>query len=466
MAELSEAARAAVRDEVETNVRSEAIAEIVRDHVRAAGGNTQVAWDAAWTNELSGRVDERVTEAVNRLRAEMQAPPPPGAAPDLLDAEQLEPRMPDVIARIWDMALLESHLRGHRNVKATSFARRTPRALAAAMEFMAEHGRSLDTETSTAGSEWVPSAFSQQMIVGVDYATRVASLFPDIPMPAKTLTIPTETPTDVTTYLVAENVDLTAYNTLIADSGPTTSSIELSAKKIGARCILSAEWEEDAAAICLARSMRKIELGLARGIDDALLNGDTASPHMDEDVTSSADRRKAFLGLRALAIDNSATEDLATFTADDFVTLRGKAGEYGLDLENCAWIAGTYGVNLLTLLRDSKDNLVMTRASDAGAQATILRGVMGSLFNVPVIHCPKTREAVHTSGYYETGEANAKATLLYVWRPAWAKGLRRSPRIERANHIGAQAVEVVTTIRMDFKHGLGTEDTTAMGYNF
>ena len=454
---LSEQARAAIRSEVESRLTDEEIGTLMEPHLQARLATERVAWEAAW--------ETRLNEAIARERAERNAPPAP-AAPDLLDAEAIEPRLPDPIARIWNMALLESYVRGHRNVKATSFARRTPKALGMAMEFMERQERALDTETQYAGAEWVPTAFAQQMIVGVDYATRVASLFPDIPMPAKTLTVPTETPEDVATYFVAENVDLTAYNTLIADSGPVTNNIELSAKKIGARVILSNEFEEDAAPVCLARAMRKIELGLARGIDDAILNGDTASPHMDEDITSAADRRKAFLGLRALAYDNSTVASLATFTADDFITLRGMTGEYGLDLENCVWIAGPHGVNLLTLLRDVNDQLVMTRVSDAGPQATILRGTVGSLFNCPVVFCPKTREDVDADGYWNTGDAHDKGTLLYVWRPAWAKGLRRAPRLERATHIGAQAVEIVTTVRMDFKHGLGTEDTTALGYNF
>jgi HK97 family phage major capsid protein len=409
-------------------------------------------------------IDARVREEIGRMRAEANAPPPPMATRALADLPDVPPIDP-VAGRWYDLAYLEAQVRGIA-LERTDIRRRHPGAVDAGAEWMQRNVRSLDTETATAGADWTPTAWSTMMIEGIDYATRVAQLFKPIPMTTKQLTVPTETPEDVVVYKVPENVDLTAYNTLIADGGPVTSNISLTADKIGARVIMSTEWEEDAGPLYLQRVLTKMQKSLARGLDDAIVNGDTASPHMDEDITNALDRRKMFLGLRAFAYDIGAVYDLATFTADDFVALRGEMGEYGLDVENCAWIVGPRGQNGLTLLKDAKDNLILTRVSDLGPQATILRGTVGSLFNCPVVFCPKTREDVDILGYYDAGEANDKGTLSYVWRPGWAYGVRRAPRIEQVRHIGAQAAEVVATMRIDFKAALGTEPVAALGYNF
>lgn len=321
--------------------------------------------------------------------------------------------------------------------------------------------KALDTTTAGSGLEYVPTAFSEQFVLDVQQEAKLAAAFPRVPMPTKTLTLPCEG-ADPTCYLVGDNVDLSQR---ITESSPGTRSVTLTAKTLAARTVESSQFEEDALPTALELVRRKLIRACARAIENAIVNGDTSETHMDADVTSATDVRKAWIGLRKKALtDTSGNVDLGTFNAEALLSLKSKAGAYGMDLGNACWVVGTAGYHKLLGVKDSAGNPVLMTVDRYGPQATVITGEIGRLFGLPVIHSPFVREDLNPSGVYD-GSTTTKTVLLLAWRPAWVLGIRRDVTLEAVRHPGPQAVELVATVRADFAHGLGNALTTVMGYN-
>lgn len=322
--------------------------------------------------------------------------------------------------------------------------------------------KAIDTATSGSGLEWVPSTFSQEFVEAVMLEARVASLFDRVPMPTKQLTLPAEG-ADPTPYLVSENTDLT---TSITESSPGTRSVTLTAKKLAVRTVTSTEWEQDAMPVLLERVRQKMIRAIARGIENAIINGDTSQTHQDSDVTSASDVRKAWTGLRYRALNTTGcSADLSTFNADNILQLKKALGEYGLDPNDLAWIVGPSVANQLLLLKDANNNLLVTTLDKMGTEATIVRGELGRLFGIPVVPSAYVREDLNASGVYD-GTTTNKTCMLLVNRRAWVLGDRQQIAIENVRHPGPQAIEIVATWRGQFAHVQGTNDTdTAIGYN-
>ncbi|NMC35303.1 MAG: phage major capsid protein [Veillonellaceae bacterium] len=321
--------------------------------------------------------------------------------------------------------------------------------------------KALDTATDGSGADYVPEGFSGEFVRDVQSALKMAGAFRRVPMSTKTLKLPVEG-NYPTAYYFPENV---TRATEITESSPTTGDVTLTAKKLAIRTIESFEYEDDAYPLALQIIRNKLITGVARGIEDAIVNGDTAGSHMDADVTASTDRRKAFLGLRAKAIDNAgANEDISSLTGEALCAIAAGMGEYGIDNANLAWVVGTSGYNSLLNLRDAKDNALVTTVDKYGPGATILSGEIAKLYGKPVLYTPFMRETLNASGVYD-GTTVTKTGIMLVWLPAWLLGDRMNVTLEVQRFAASQNSDLVCVWRGDFVHALGSALTTAMGVN-
>ncbi len=321
--------------------------------------------------------------------------------------------------------------------------------------------KALDTATDSAGSDYVPTAFSNQFIEDVNKALRLPAAFPRYKMTAKQQTFPVEGSAP-TAYLVGENTNLSST---ITDGAPGTESVTLTAVKLAVRTIQSFEFDADSAPTCLAVIRRILIKGVARAVEDAIVNGDDGVTHMDSDITGATAVTKAWDGLRRKCLtDTGANVSLATFNADNLNAIPKAMGEYGADIDNLVWVVGTSGLMQLRLLRDSQNNLLVTTVDKYGPGASILTGEVGRLFGSPVIYSPFVRETLNAAGQYD-GSTTTKTVLHLVWTPACALGDRQEITLETQRHIGAQATELVACWRGDFAVALGDSLTVGMGYN-
>ena len=321
--------------------------------------------------------------------------------------------------------------------------------------------KALDTATDGSGADYVPTGFSDQFIMDVNTALRLPAAFRRYTMAQESVTLPVEG-SYPTVYLASENTNAA---TRLTESSGSTANVTLKAIKLAALTIESFEWSQDALPTALQIVRSKLINGLGRGIEDAIVNGDTATSHMDADITSAADRRKAWIGLRGKAMDDTTgNADISTFNADTLMKLKKNMGEYGLDIANLVWVVSVSAWNQMLLLRDSEKNPAVLTIDKYGPQATVLTGELGKFLGIPVIPSPFMRENLNASGVYD-GTTTTKTGILLVWRPAWVLGDRQEIVLETDRNAAGQFTDLVCTWRGDFKHALSTKLTTVMGYN-
>lgn len=323
-----------------------------------------------------------------------------------------------------------------------------------------DFAKALDTTTDGSGSDYIPTGFSNQFVMDVQTAMKLPAAFRTYPMPQKAVTYPVEG-TWPTAYKVPEN---TTQTTLMTPSSGATYNVTLTTVKMGIRLIESFEFDDDALPKALEIIRTKMVTGIARSIEDAMING-CSDVDLDSNRSSATGLYACWDGLRLKCNDDTgANVDIATFNGNTLSSIQAGMGEYGVDFQNLIWIVGTSAWAQMRLLCDSNNNPLVSTVDKYGPGASILSGEVGKLFGIPIVYSPFMPENVNASGVYD-GSTTTKATVILCWTPAWMLGDRKSIQLETQRHIGAQTTELVSTWRGDFKHALGTNLTTAWGYN-
>lgn len=287
--------------------------------------------------------------------------------------------------------------------------------------------KQMDTATAGEGSEWVPRGFSDQLMELIQSRLKVLGNFETINIPRGVWQYPI-TSGRPTAYLGSEQTGDEATKTYSA-SNPTTGTINVTAKKLGIRVPFSEELEEDSIVPVLPALRRNTAYHLARAIEDAGLNGDTASPHMDNDITAATDRRKAWIGLRAQAVDLGTTvrTSLSTFSAANLRKMLSTMNEYGIDdpSENLILVTGPKAY-----FRHFSDLANAARTPEGNGGGGLVRMPDGSLKfdGIPIIASPVSREDLNTVGVRDSTTQD-NSHVLAVYKPAWKVAVVRGPRM-------------------------------------
>lgn len=313
------------------------------------------------------------------------------------------------------------------------------------------------------GAEWIPTGFSADMIDRVVLELEVANLHRWIPMPSNPFTFPMKT-AGSTAYLVAENTADHESASRIPTTNVATDNVTLTAIKLGARSEFSTEVEEDSIVPVLPMIKEDIQRAMKEAIENATINGDTSSPHMDSDVTSSTDARKAWDGYRD-RVQAAAKVSLATFNVENIRAIRKVMGKYGVKPSQIAYVTGFSGYSQLLSLKDSSSNQVLLTMDKYGANATILSGELGRLDGSPVIVSEFIRQNLNASGVYD-GTTMTKTILLVIYRPGLMFGDRRKVTMKTDENIDTDQMILVITQRLAFQRRfLATETFLGLGHN-
>lgn len=319
-----------------------------------------------------------------------------------------------------------------------------------------ELAKAMGTTTAGSGLEWIPTDFSADLINKFELAKKVAGLFTEINMPTD--------PFKLTQKTAFSSAKLGSENTAPTASQPTTANVSLDAKKLIVFSEMSYEIDEDSIIAMLPVIREDIVASLARGYDNALLNGDDSGTHMDSNVTAADDVRKAWKGLRKFCVANSYTRDLSTFNFDNIVLMKQDMGVYGVDPMSLTWIASTTSYSKLLTLRDSQNNNVLITMDKVGPRATVLTGQVGSLLGSPVIVSEEQQVNLNDSGVYD-GTTTDKTVLMLVRRDGFTTGSKRSIMVEQDKNISAQTIQLVSSMRKAFidRYPIATNRTVNMG---
>jgi len=321
-------------------------------------------------------------------------------------------------------------------------AGKTPR------EFMEKSnlGKALATVTGSSGADWVPEGWSDEMLTDYEQALLVAETFQSFDMPQDPYNFPFMDGGDITVYLRGEPVDNEASK--ITASEPSDDNIQFSTKELAARVVYSRKLDEDAIITWLPTLKTKMSRRIAEAHEGAIVNGDSTSSHMDSDVTSSRDYRKAWKGLRKWASVESTEYDVTTgpsdFQASDGLEVRAlMTGGYGVPTSEGVFILS----NAAYIDALGFDEFETT--DKAGDRATVFTGQIGIWYGWPVIVSPEVREDLNASGVYESGSSYTE--FLAVHYPSFMNGYRREEDIETDYDPETGQYKVIATMRVHFR---------------
>ena len=334
--------------------------------------------------------------------------------------------------------------------------------------------KSLDT---SAGAAWIPTDLSASMHEKVRLQLRVAALHSRINMPTNPYKLPIEG-ADATAYLVSErgdiDDDLTANLRVPAagalQSSPAFTALTLTAKKLGCRVTTSAELTEESIIPILPELSRKLALAMATAQEDALVNGDTTSPHMDDDVTASTDRRKAWMGYRRLAKDVGTayianTTPFNVLDVADLRKLRMKMGIYGLNPRNLTIVTGGVGFNKLLSLKDGTNPSPIMTLEKYGPQATIITGEVARVDGIPIVLSESVRENLnHGDGTWD-GLTSDATCLILVNNEQFLFGDYRATTLKSREIIETDQSTLVVLQRLCFSSWASTATNVGVLYD-
>jgi hypothetical protein len=312
---------------------------------------------------------------------------------------------------------------------------------------------------SGSGQDWVPTVFSASFEEFFDLESKVLSVFPTIPMPSNPYKIPFESAM-IETYLVPEAQSDEQAAAKVTESNFSTSNETLTAFKLGARSIVSDELTEDSIVPILPTIRRELARAIAKGREDAVINGDVSVTHQDADVTTSTNRKKAVRGLRFHGLNvANAKKDLSTFDEGGVRGLRALMDKWGVNPSDLVWIAGpkVYMKKILNLSS-------YTTMEKYGSAAVVLTGELGRLEGIPLIVSTNMRETLNASGVF-AATSGTKATLILANRRAFRNGSRREMdmRLWEDPRFGQRSL--TTTGRWAWSTPWTSDPCAVIGYN-
>jgi HK97 family phage major capsid protein len=325
--------------------------------------------------------------------------------------------------------------------------------------------KAISTGGAASGAEWVPTEMSSNILELVQMALDVAPSFNQVAMPSDPFTQPVQAgfgDSFLITEVATDDPAGDGSEKVPAATLPT-GNFNYASVGMGSRVRVSYNATEDTIAASIPTIQRMLVDGIARGIDNSIMNGDSAVTHMDTDVTAANDVRKAYDGIRKMALNvaggtvagGGAEIDLAGVKS-----LNKALGQYSaIDPNKLAYYPGPKVYIDMAFNTDLQTWATNTFGAD---RAVIRTGTLPNLHRAAVIPTQFGREDLAADGMFD-GVTTDLATLPLVFREAFSMGIRRSLLLESSRDIEHQQTVLVGSIRVDFKSHW---DTTNAAFPF
>jgi HK97 family phage major capsid protein len=312
-----------------------------------------------------------------------------------------------------------------------------------------EFQKAFNETTAGVGLNWVPTILSAQMMDLVQVELRVAALFPQLTMTSKVLDWPV-LGADLVAYQMGEATGDASAATGTASTA-TTNKKPFTAQKLGVRTYASSEILEDSIVPMLEFILANTAKALARGIEDAIINGEFNAATMDGTTFNPAgDAKRVWNGLRYYNFITASypgdVDAAGTLTSAKLLDAQLTTGAFGATPSMWAWVVGFRGMKALM-----KQAEVIT-LEKFGPNASILSGQVASIFGSPVILSEFVFDQ-KTTGLYGDGTARNFGSVIGVHRGAFGFATRRGISVNGSTdrHIDADQTIVVGTTRNDFQ---------------
>lgn len=217
--------------------------------------------------------------------------------------------------------------------------------------------------------------------------------------------------------------------------------------------ITSYELTEDSIVDMVGFIRQELAISLLEGLDSAIINGDTTSPHQDnaeQTVYQTYDVETAFIGLRAMAADDTNTFDAEGVTTGTgigsqeivvFTTLKNKLGVLGArNPGECIWVTGVKGKKEMQTALYNEDAL--------GILQYIISGQLPTIDGSRAVISGQYLETLETDGLDGTDADHTSWCCAHT--PSFRIAEKRGVMLEMQKDILTQQQAFVATARWDF----------------
>ena len=309
-------------------------------------------------------------------------------------------------------------------------------------------------------SSWVPTVNARFYFQELDVPLLVAGLFDTLPMESSTITVPGalgrlkgKLETDVATFGIQSN---------------TQSAFQVVSKNNVVHTDISEDLSQDSAPAIIDKLRYEVVAGVARSEEHADLEGDDSLVHMDADVLAASDFRKAYKGLRKLALANSANGSTYDHAADVpskalFANLLQQSGKFGSEKGDLAYILSPSVANALVTGAIPE----LFTAFAFGGMASNVTGQVPPVFGVQCAESEWLREDLDVTGVY-TAPGNTKTYILLVKKSRFASYVRQGIRVWAAPSLPSSDKMLMTAKKRHSFAGnpqSATEKSVLIGYN-
>lgn len=337
-----------------------------------------------------------------------------------------------------------------------------------------EFKKALDSASADEGGDWVPTGLSPELVGEVTQMGMVEQLHPHIAMPTQPYELPLQIGR-LTAYLATQQTADTGQTAVTKSSGAgMTDKLTLTAVDLAVEVLTSKHLEEDSIVPILPFLRSEIVKSLARGVEEACINGDTTGTHMDTDIEAAGatDRRTAWKGYRKHALENGYSLDFGgagnSFDFETLLKIRAKHGKYGINPADLFWIMSLQGYFKSLSLKDSNGNPIVTTIDKLGSRATAVTGVLGVLAGSEIAVSEFSRDDLDSSGV-NGASGNTLSSVLSVQKSGFVFGDRRDARIQLLGEVYAEYQQdaLLSVIRKAFAplRPIASNAAVAIGYN-
>jgi hypothetical protein len=322
------------------------------------------------------------------------------------------------------------------------------------------------------GGDWIPTEMSARLIELIRLEGGVANLFEMIPMPRSPYEFPTFL-SKITGFKMTEQTTDAPTKISVGQPGTVSSKFTLTAVGIGSRMLTSRFLEEDSIVPILGLLERQLAIALTEAREDAIINGDTAGTHQDNDTDGGAAdlAAKSWDGLRKAGLAKTAKLALGGKIDSDaqwragIAKIRGLMGKYGVNSSKVGLILGPQVASGQVPYIEAFRTLEVF-----GALATNITGQFGvrGPDGFTRVVSEYMREDLASTGVNTVGGPNTLAACLLVNKMAWFVGQVRNITLQRLVELYAESDQdaIVATARWAFGTPYAAADNhTAYLYN-
>ena len=328
------------------------------------------------------------------------------------------------------------------------------------------------SDAGSVGEDFIPDLLLPELHKKLYVPTALEAAFPAFEMSGKELRVP------FASAAVAPYLKSGATWSSISATDDTTSQISATAKSFAARITADEDSVADSIVPAMGYFRDSLLDALQSGVEDAILNSDTAAAHADINTTGSprlwnasgrwntssvastaADHRRSWVGLRALANDRSTARDANAMTYADIMTTRATLGAGYQAAGDLVMIVSPIVMTKYLL------QLAEVKTLDVfGANAPILSGSLAKLGGMDVLISGFMTQDLNASGNYDAS-TTTKTGYVIAHRPSIRMGNYKPQTVDVDREITKGQIEIVATRRCALVDMSGGNKCVAYGYN-